>query len=312
MTGEYRALDIWDQVAPRAYIRLWYCFPYHQPASLDDLNEHLRLSLSRSSRQFPHLKGRICLLPRQPGYRASDDTDISVTILDQRDSFSWSYSQLKSQGFPARAFVDGSFDLPYRLVEGQQSIPVLEINVRLIEGGLLLSIYGHHSVFDAGRMHTVIRFFAELTKDPTKMLNIPPEVDENVRSQTVGNDVTQVQPVPDLNELFSRCPEYRLLSSPLGRTQFRIPGTGTQSKDVQNTGSILVIQDKVLRDLKNKLAHTTSIDSHEYHPSTFTCLAATTWAHATKARLSSTLGLPLSLSTKQPFPEEVRLMVSVD
>ncbi|KAI1052585.1 hypothetical protein LB507_009788 [Fusarium sp. FIESC RH6] len=219
---------------------------------------------------------------------------------------------LKSQGFPARAFVDDSFDLPYRLEEGQPGIPVFETNIRLIEGGLLLGIYGHHSVFDASRMHRVIKSLAELTKDPTKTLDIPPPVDINVRPRTAGNEVTQVQPVPDLNELLSRCPEYRLLSSPLGPTQFRIPEAGTPSKDIQNTGSIFVIQDKVLRDLKKKLAHTACINSHEYHPSTFTCLAAITWAHATKARLSSPLGLPSSLSTKQPFPEGVRLMVSVD
>ncbi|RBR26082.1 uncharacterized protein FIESC28_01110 [Fusarium coffeatum] len=267
------------------------------------------------SKQFPNLKSRISLLPNPPGYlaiSASDDTNIPVNVLDQRDSFSWSYSQLKSQGFPARAFVDGSFDLPYRLVDGQQGIPVFEINVRLIEGGLLLGIYGHHSVFDAGRMDIVIRSLAELTRDPTKMLDISPPIDINVGSQTVGNDVTQVRPVPDLKELLSRCPEYRLLSAPLGPTQFRIPDADTQSKDIQNTGSIFVIQYKVLRELKKKLAHTTSLDSHEYQPSTFTCLAAITWAHVIKARLSGTRSIPSLSSTKRTIPEEVRLMVSVD
>ena len=157
MTISYRTLDIWDQVAPRAYIRLWYCFPYHQSASRDDLNQHLKLALSELSNQLPDLKGRISLLSSQPGYlaiSASDDTDIPVKTFDQHDSFSRSYSQLKSQGFPAKAFVDDSFDLPYRLVEGQYGIPVFAISVRLIEGGLLLGIYGHHSVFDASRMHS--------------------------------------------------------------------------------------------------------------------------------------------------------------
>ncbi|KAH7173220.1 uncharacterized protein B0J16DRAFT_405549, partial [Fusarium flagelliforme] len=305
----------WDQVAPRAYIRLFYCFPYQQSASLDDLKGHLTLALSGLSKRFPDLKCRIFLLSSQPGYLAiamGDDVDIPVNVFDQRDSFSWSYSQLKSQGFPARAFVDDSFDLPYRLVEGQQGIPVFEVNIRLIEGGLLLGIYGHHSVFDAGRMHTVIKSFAELTKDPKKMLDIPPSVDLNVGSQTVGYDVTQVQPAPDLNELLSRCPEYRLLSSPLGPTQFRIPKPGTPSRDIQNTGSIFVIKEKLLRDLKKMLAHTASIDSRKHQLSMFTCLAAITWAHVTKARLSSTLGLPPSSSTKRSFPEEVRLMISVD
>ena len=144
------------------------------------------------------------------------------------------------------------------------------------------------------------------------MLDIPTSVDSNLGSQTLGNDVTHLHPVPDLNELLSRCPEYRLLSSPLGPTQFRSPETGTQTKDIENTGSIFVIDYKLLRDLKKKLSDAKPIYSHEYHPSTFTCLAAITWAHVTKARLSSTFSFPSSSSTKQPFSEEVRLMVSVD
>jgi hypothetical protein len=123
----YRILDIWDQVAPRAYIRLWYCFPYQQTARLDDLKEILILALSGLSKHFPDSKRRIFLLSSQPGYLAiglGDGTDIPLKILDERDSFSWTYDQLKSRGFPARAFVGDSFDPSCRLIQGQQGIPV--------------------------------------------------------------------------------------------------------------------------------------------------------------------------------------------
>ena len=50
---------------------------------------------------------------------------------------------------------------------------------------LLLGTYGHHSIFDASRMHTVIRSLAELINDPMMLDNSPP-IDINVGSQLLG------------------------------------------------------------------------------------------------------------------------------
>ncbi|KAF5696441.1 anthranilate n-hydroxycinnamoyl benzoyltransferase [Fusarium mundagurra] len=295
---EYRTLDIWDQIAPRAYIRLWYCLPYRQTTDVDRLKQHLKAALSELSKIFPDLKGRIVLLADPPGHLAigtNEQNDIPFKFFDQRDSFSWTYSQLKSQGFPAHVFVDASLDLPYRLEDGGKGIPTLEVHVRLIDGGLLLGIYGHHSIFDAGRMDMVIKCFAQFTKDPIKKL------DTTSPARLSGESITSahVPPVQDLKELLSRCPEYRLLSSPLGPTQFRAPRTDKLPK---NTGCISVIQDQTVRDLKGKLARLT--DS-KHQSSTFTCLAALTWAHVTNARIAS-------LSSLSTLAENARLMISVD
>ncbi|KAF5658383.1 hypothetical protein FDENT_14083 [Fusarium denticulatum] len=297
---EYRTLDIWDQIAPRAYIRLWYCLPYRQTTDIDHLKQHLKAALSELSKQFPESKGRIIQVADPPGHLAismNDVNDIPFKFFDQRASFSWTYSQLKSQDFPAHAFVDGSFDLPYRLEDGGEGVPAFEVHVRLIDEGLLLGIYGHHSIFDAGRMDTVIRYFAELTEDPKKRLNV------TIPAGSSGRAIasTHVQPVQDLKELLSRCPEYRLLTSPLGPTQFRVPKRDRMTK---NTGCIFVIQDQTVRHLKDKLASTRLTDS-KHQPSTFTCLAAITWAHVTEARMAS-------LASETSLDEDVRLMISVD
>ncbi|CEI67805.1 hypothetical protein FVEN_g9609 [Fusarium venenatum] len=311
----YRVLGTWDQVAPRAYIRLWYCFPCEETASLNDLKEYLKPTLSTLSEIFPDLKGRISLLSNPPGCLAissADDTAIPLKASDQRDTYGWTYSKLKSQGFPAKAFIGESFDPSYRLVEGQPGIPSFEINIRLIKGGLLLGIYGHHSIFDAGHMHTVIKAFAKLTNNNTRMVDIATSINPNTESRVVENDVTEVQPAMDFEELLSRCPEYRFLSYPLGPTQFRVPESGMQSIDIQNTGRIFVIEDQLLYDLKKELTHVSSINSQTYHSSTFTCLTAITWAHVTKARLSSNGSLSSLSSTEISFPKEARLMISVD
>ncbi|EWY92034.1 hypothetical protein FOYG_08940 [Fusarium oxysporum NRRL 32931] len=260
---EHRTLDIWDQIAPRAYIRLWYCLPYQQTTDLDDLKQHLATALSRLSKSFQVKKGRIFLLADQPGHLAistNDTKDIPFKFSDQRASFSWTYSQLKSQGFPAKAFVDDSFDLPYRLEEGGKC-------------------------------------FAELTKDPKKTLDI------TIPARLSGESLAaaHVPPVPDLNELLSCFPEYRLLSSPLGPTQFRAQVAG---ESPGNIGRIFVIQEQTIRDLKDKLT-CTRLNASKHQPSTFTCLAAIAWAHATNARIAS-------LSSETSLAEDARLMISVD
>ncbi|KAF5557544.1 anthranilate n-hydroxycinnamoyl benzoyltransferase [Fusarium mexicanum] len=296
---EHRILDIWDQIAPRAYIRLWYCLPYQQTTDLDCLKQHLATVLLELSRRFPDLNGRIFLLPDPPGHLAisTNEKDIPLKFFDQRASFTWTYNQLKSQAFPAKAFVDGSFDLPYLLEEGEEGIPAFEVHVRLIDGGLLLGIYGHHSIFDAGRLDIVLRCFAELTKHPKKTfaVTVPARLSDEALI------AAPVPPVTDLNELFSRCPEYRLLSSTLGPTQFRAPRT---DKPLHNTGCIFVIQDQTIRALRDKLAYP-RLTGSKHLPSAFTCLAAITWAHVTKARIAS-------LSSEASLTGDTRLMVSVD
>ncbi|KAF5965366.1 heterokaryon incompatibility het-6 [Fusarium coicis] len=264
------------------------------------LKQHLKAALSELSKIFPDLKGRIVLLEDLPGHLAistNEQNDISFKFFDQRASFSWTYSQLKSQGFPADTFVDASFDLPYRLQDGEEGIPAFEVQARLIDGGLLLGIYGHHSIFDASRMDMVIKCFAQLTKDPITKLDTTSPARLNGESITSAH----VPPAEDLNNVLSRCPEYRILSSPLGPTQFRAPNTETLPN---NTGRIFVIQDETVCYLKDKLAYPRRNDS-KHQPSTFTCLAAITWAHVTNARIAS-------LSSSTSLAKNARLMISVD
>ncbi|KAG9502206.1 hypothetical protein J7337_005031 [Fusarium musae] len=146
-------------------------------------------------------------------------------------------------------------------------------------------------------MDMVIKCFAQFTKDTIKTL------DTTNPARLSGESITSahVPPVQDLKKLLSRCPEYRILSSPLGPTQFRAPRI---EKLPKNTGCIFVIQDETVRYIKDKLAYTRRNDSKQ-QPSTFTCLAALTWAHATNARVASK-------SSGMILAEDARLMISVD
>lgn len=302
-----RILDTWDQIAPRAYQRQCFCFPNKHEGNLELLLAHLRLALDRLASYFPYLSGKLFLLSRPSGYLwidSEDDAKIPLKIHHEQSSYPWTYAQLEAQGFPARAFVGKSFDLPCHLLEDGNAIPVFEVHVRLIEGGLLLCIYCHHSASDGTSVNNIVNSLAQLTRDPDQDLEVDC-VDVHVDlPEKVCSKVSQ----DSFGKLLGKCPEYHLLSSPTGPTQFREPTTGTQWQDILKTGRIFVIGLQQIKQLQQKLAEKSNLT-----PSTFTCLAALTWAYVTKARLNSPKNL-LSSSPDEPWvrPKDIRLMISID
>lgn len=301
-----RILNTWNQIAPRAYQRQWFCFPYKH-GNLELLRAYLRLALNRLASYFPYLSGKLLLLSSPSGYlciNSEDNAKIPLEIYDMRSSYPWTYAQLKAQGFPARAFVNKSFDLPYQLSEDGTGIPVFAVHVRLIEGGLLLCIYCHHSASDGTSVSNIVNSFAQLTRDPeqdleAKRVDVHVDLPEKVCSKVYQDS---------LDRLLSECFEYHLLSSPSGPTQFRMPPAGTLWQDIRRTGRIFVVGAQQIKQLQQKLAQRGS-----WAPSTFTCLAALTWAYVTKARLNSPKNL-LSPSPDEPWVvlKDVRLMISID
>src|SRR5699024_1609614 len=118
-------------------------------------------------KQFPACAARVFLEPGSMGKVSSGRTGAeegALKVFDQRKLFGWTYQRLKEAGFPAKAFVDPSFTVPYQLVEGGPGIPVLEVHARVIEGGLLLCIYLHHSISDGRGMTNFLSVFADCSR----------------------------------------------------------------------------------------------------------------------------------------------------
>ncbi|CAH0058467.1 unnamed protein product [Clonostachys solani] len=307
---ERKLLSTWNQIAPRVYQRQWFCFPCWRDARPEGITSHLRSALDRLASHFPHLTCKISLLSGHPGYLCiypDDDAKISLRVYDERNSYNWTYAQLEAQGFPAKAFVHPCFDLPYELLENSEGIPVFEVHARLIEGGLLLGIYSHHSVSDGTAIHKVVSSLAQLTIEPTRLpmaeytdihLDLPPNL-------LIGSGHSSSS---TFHDLLSKCPEYQLLSSLTGPTQFRISQAGMPWKDIQKTGRVFIFGAQQIEILKHRI---TECCGHS--PSTFTCLAALSWAYVTKARLSSPINLlSSSPGEKMTIPNDVRLMISTD
>ncbi|TPX11569.1 uncharacterized protein E0L32_007780 [Thyridium curvatum] len=311
-----RLLSTWNQVAPRAYIRKGYCFPYHNNTDLEALETHLSSALRQLARHFPQLSGRLSLVSKPAGHVYIDSdgpAEIPLQVVDHRATFSWTYDQLKTKGFPARAFVDKSFDLPYQLLQDKEGVPVCEVHARVIEGGLLLCIYCHHSVCDGSNMDNYIRSFADLTRDSTQALNNrhPSDIHVNLPDEVTNRSYGNPNP-NTFNELINLCPEYCHLPAPTGPTQFRTQPTGIPIEDIQKTGCIFAFGLYQMKNLKGQIAVMQGAYFGEHGPSTFICLAAITFAHVTKARLNTGKDFISSSAKARPIPEKVRLQVAVN
>ncbi|KAH8811537.1 C-8 acyltransferase [Xylogone sp. PMI_703] len=314
---ESQLLSTWNQIAPRGYIRQCYCFPCQYDASPEALRTHLAVALGRLSKQFPDLAGRIFFMSSNAGRLCiglDNRAEIPLKIFDQRDSFLWTYIQLKAEGFPARAFVDNSFDLPYQLLEDQQGIPVFEVHARLIRGGLLLCIYGHHSISDGTGMDNYVKYFAEFTKDLARTLGIQDTGNIHIDLPDRLTEGSQLDlKSKTFYELLELCTEYCRLPSPTGPTQFHMRPIDTPLESIQKTGRIFVIRSQQVNRLKKRLTRIYGSNPIGRVPSTFICLAAITWAHVTKARLSTSKSLLYSpLDRTSSLSERARLMISIN
>lgn len=294
MASTVRPLSSWDQVAPRRYVQQVYCFPFASEAP--GAVAELRRALAGAALRLPDFAGRVVVQAWPPGRAAlahGDDGDggaIGLRVADERDGFGFDYAGLRAAGFPARAFIGASFGLPHRLVEGdERGVPVVEVHARVIRGGLLLCIYIHHSLTDGLGMACFVAALAACTCGPAP-------------ADPAGHDGPVAAPRPTRGpapgfELMRRCPEYCALSTPTGPLAFRPSAEAPACAD--KTGRIFVVSVGALDGLKAAVrrlrrsgggdgqADGRAADASRPWPSTFACLAALTWAHATAARLAA-------------------------
>ncbi|UNI17049.1 Omega-hydroxypalmitate O-feruloyl transferase [Purpureocillium takamizusanense] len=296
-----RQLDSWNQAAMRSYVRQVFCFPFCGGADslgVEMLRLHLASALAMASKRFPDYAARVFLEPGSAGKvsigRTSAD-QVSLRVMDQRTLFGWTYQQLKMAGFPAKAFVDPSFTVPYRLLEGGPGIPVLEIHARVIEGGLLLCVYLHHSITDGMGMTNFLSVFADCTRrvsghDRSNGLrgsNLAPvrDVPMDIYTDLPEETTARLLQTAPFDGLMSRCPEYGTLPNLNGPTSPLIPSPPT--KTIQKTGRIFRFSHAkidVIKRVARQWRSTRFVDAESRYPSTYACLAALTWAFSTATR----------------------------
>lgn len=294
MDSNSQYLTTWNQVAPRYYVRQVYCFPYH--AHCDDvgpLRQHLASALALASEHFPDAAGKLVLGTTPVGQllisRKSSD-QVPLEVFDHRETFGCGYADLKAHGFPASAFVDPSFNVQHKLVEGGQGVPAVEIHARVIDGGLLLYIYFHHSITDGIGMCNFISTFAAYTRagnahHPGHPIDIHADLPTETGAHLIESHTFE--------DLVKQCPEYVIVSDLSGPTVSRLQPFGVPLGCIQKTGRIFVFGLEKIEAMKTAVKEwrlNNGITTGDRTPSTFACLAALTWSYTTIMRMGIASG----------------------
>ncbi|ORY58870.1 transferase family-domain-containing protein, partial [Pseudomassariella vexata] len=263
-------LSFWNQAAPRVYVTVALCFPLDDNEA-GNASQHLKSSLQSLAKECPLFAGRIEASDHPPGIallRQASHYDIPFTS----DYTEVAYDEVKSKGFPPRLFIDQEFGIPGTLEVQSGSLPVSRIHARFAKGGLLLVAYLHHSICDADCMRIFLQNFAARTR-----------ADAQPTEQVFGDSVFQGARGSDprkFEDLIVACPEYTILPDCSGPTQPLFRANVTPVKDVERVGKIFVFT----RSQTEKLQEHMRTQNSAAPPSTYTCLAALTFAHVVKAR----------------------------
>lgn len=270
------------QASLRTYIQLALAFPL-ESAPASTIYQHLRASLTQVGKEFPlfacevHLKSsrfgeEAFILPSSSSSGIPLWTEIGDT----------NYVELAALGFPAQDFINPELDLNNILKLQEGPVPVAHVRVKLIDGGLILILSLHHTAGDAYCLGLFAQAFAAATRgEQVKAEHWSPTLqlpqDEDISSNT-------------LLTLSKDCPEYEVLLNPNpGPSQPDILPGGVPSEEIPGASKILVFKINRIEQLCNMVRDIWGDTSQT--PDTFTCLAALTWAHVTKARIGSEPGL---------------------
>lgn len=289
-------LSVWDQVSMRSYMRVVLCFPFL--ANGDNLaraSSCLRSALARLKEQRPDFAGRILAGNDDDRgrvfLRTSPSDSIPFEMQALGDDFA-SYETLKSAAFPPEDFVHPRFSIPHNLDKGPA--PVASIKAFAIQGGLMLTVFFHHSIADGECLRIFLESFAAQTRKTPIRAPFMPQFD--FPKQTLSR--------ADSAELVSHLPEYTLLPEPYGPTVPYIPAGGVPIDEIDRTGKIFTFDNDRLACLRRALA---KVMKRSKVPSNYTCLAAWAWAHISRARMRDDEFVP---RTATDLPARLQTMVN--
>jgi hypothetical protein len=264
-------LSDWDQAAPRGYFGYVLCFPA-EGASFDDIYFHLREAFDNLARLIPITAGVLAIedssglvrLVQNPG------AQIRFNLDDRSNSFPISYEDLKSRGFPQQYFFEsclfGTSSEDCTNASTFNHGPVFFSKGVLVNGGLLLAIFAHHSAVageDFGMILTTLSIQTQGSSTDThykfsKKIDILP--------------LNEPRGPPD----FDGCSEYIFDPTLSGPQQPIIPSYGVPVSKIRRAGKIFVFDTACLEKLRREMAVAKPSKTRR---STMTIVTALFWSH---------------------------------
>ncbi|KAJ4301884.1 hypothetical protein N0V90_003980 [Kalmusia sp. IMI 367209] len=289
-------LSILDQTMLRMYVRHLLIFEFPDPGHLEDAVDALRAGLSATIRQFPILAGTIKPSDAQTGRLSLQYPEIvSEELIDQIFTFSFDqagnpnfeYTKMEKAGFPPSSLPRDAFcpdllrshpGLDDAFAEGMisfekgQPVPVMAVRATFTRGGLILSVYSHHSAIDGSGIAKIYKAWSGYTKSYAQTGTLKTSLESK---HEVGLDA-QRHSFDDLaisNESID-CPEVRYPGTPSRTTSLRAVPYKLSAK-------IFVFSASTISELASELSSIT-----KKRVSSFNALVSLLWTQVTVARSS--------------------------
>ncbi|KAF2471714.1 trichothecene 3-O-acetyltransferas-like protein [Lindgomyces ingoldianus] len=285
-------LSLMDQSAVRAYIRNLLIFPFPDMSQAEDAVNTLREGFQATVAQLPYLAGTLGPVDPESGRltlrypkEVSDVQDSGLFSFDMiLADRQYTYERLKKEGMPPSAFPGTTYaprslrdhpGMESPIAEGvlsfkEFSAPVLGVHAFFIPGGLVLSMYLHHSVSDGTGMNTFYKHFAENVRlrRNMQMLSHQEMIDHSIPRFEVD------ERAPVLS------PGQSILTVPLyiaGKWEY----DQTLPENTKCTGRLFVVPAARIRAYRDSLRSKVNTPT----PLTvFNVLASLVWIHVTRAR----------------------------
>ncbi|KAJ9211778.1 hypothetical protein DTO166G4_6666 [Paecilomyces variotii] len=301
----YFGLTPIDQIMPRGYTRMAFCFPFvsdNPVPAIEALQQAYKATIAR----FPFMAGTVAL-ERDGGehtgrlevrYNNHDVEEAHVFIKRlEPPEFPHTYEELKSMGMPPSKLPGPLISPLSDFPDATRPCPVMALQANFLPGGLILAVYTHRNVTDA--TGTAVFLYAlrqSLETHGDTPINLPEFADDKLRLLLTPG-------LPHTSPLHEH-PEYTLdtdlvaVSSP-GAS----PGKGSDRREDDprveetqhlNQGKIFVLSEEKVEDLKRYLVSRASEEqsmdqagSRTQRPVVMTkddTLCALIWVFVTRAR----------------------------
>ncbi|KAF2833667.1 trichothecene 3-O-acetyltransferas-like protein [Ophiobolus disseminans] len=322
-------LSFLDQNVVRVYTQTLSIFPFPDDngaeAAVKALTDGLHLTLQR----FPFLAGTLSLADQESGrltlryptkITADDMTKLlrSKQILFDHHTFPYTYEKLREKGMPSSAFHAAMFvpddfvDYPGipEFGEGQvdfkkSDAPAMRLQACFIPGGLVLSMYIHHTILDCSGVATFWTAFAANVSKAAGTREM--DKDEYFAPVSVAEQQSHLRAA-----LEARVPmPSRLVKSPVADCYCDgiHPYERTLPSDTACAQRLLVVPAARIREYRERLRRHFSVDDP---PTMCNVLAALVWTHVTRARgarlmrngfSDTNIGIATDLRRRQQPPE---------
>ncbi|EGO60004.1 hypothetical protein NEUTE1DRAFT_121688 [Neurospora tetrasperma FGSC 2508] len=192
-----------------------------------------------------------------------------------------SYDELKRAGFPVKPFINPLLTDLSTLEEDGEAVPVVQVRVLFLKGGVILNVLGHHTMFDGGAFTQLLNILAEHTRSLSfEWEKVPDSHDLRLTLPRIEKPY---------EELMGKCPEYKEWEdhAPNGPTHPVCPSL-REGDSLIGSSKIFVFTFAKIAQLQKELA------THGVEASIYECLSGLLWALTYFSRVTASSTDPSS------------------